>query len=309
LITGSNKQSELHEDLAPFKSWPEVQKAIADELIDSKKLQIFAEMVDAEGIPGIREMIDQLKLVKGSGEIRDMSEDDTQADVGDVAPGATGELGKGIKYIVTGSVVALSGNTYENKDAIKGTKRFKYNGVTKTWDAPFTSEENAFDVLNELSTALGLKKAEPGAADDGPIDVMITTVHQAKGLEWDYVMAWDDFWGPRVNKETGEVEMPEPTELKIAYVAVTRAKKKIDLGPLNWIDSFVKPEVPAAEEEVSAPTPEPTTEGEDGGGIEVPPAPTPTPAEGGDDNERIIKSVKQAVKDADDILEDYSDRS
>jgi ADP-ribose pyrophosphatase YjhB (NUDIX family)/DNA polymerase III epsilon subunit-like protein/predicted DNA-binding transcriptional regulator YafY len=308
LITGQNKPSQLHEDLAPFKSWSEVQKAIADELIDSKKLQIFADMVDAEGIPAIREMIDKLKLVKGSGEIRDMSEDDTQADVGDTAPGATGELGKGITYAVSGSYVSLSGNTYGNKDAIKETKRFKYNGVTKTWDAPFTSEADTFDLLNDLSTALGLKKAEPTEVDSGAIDVMITTVHQAKGLEWDYVTMWNDFWGPRVDKVTGEVIMPEPTELKIAYVAVTRAKKMVDLGPLDWIDSFVKPEVPAAEEEVSAPTPEPTTEGEDGGGIEVPPAPTPTPAEGGDDNERIIKSVKQAVKDADDILEDYSDR-
>jgi ADP-ribose pyrophosphatase YjhB (NUDIX family)/DNA polymerase III epsilon subunit-like protein/predicted DNA-binding transcriptional regulator YafY len=308
LITGNNKPSQLHEDLAPFKAWSEVKKAIEDDLIDSKKLKIFAEMVDADGIPAIREMIDQLRLVKGSGEISDMSEDDTQADVGDVAPGASGELGKGIKYTITDSAVALSGNTYENKDAIKGTKRFKYNGATKTWDAPFASEADTFELLNELSSALGLKKAETSAADDGKIDVMVTTVHQAKGLEWDYVTAWDDFWGPRVNKETGEVEMPEPTELKIAYVAVTRAKKQIDLGPLDWIDSFVKPEVPAAEEEVSVPTPEPTTEGEDGGGIEVPPAPTPTPAEGGDDNERIIKSVKQAVKDADDILEDYSDR-
>lgn len=308
LITGNNKPSQLHEDLAPFKAWSEVTKAIEDDLIDSKKLKIFAEMVDADGIPAIREMIDQLRLVKGSGEISDMSEDDTQADVGDVAPGASGELGKGIKYTITDSAVALSGNTYENKDAIKGTKRFKYNGATKTWDAPFVSEVDTFELLNELSSALGLKKAEPSAADDGKIDVMVTTVHQAKGLEWDYATMWDDFWGPRVNKETGEVEMPDPTELKIAYVAVTRAKKKVDLGPLDWIDSFVKPEVPAAEEEVSAPAPEPTTEGEDGGGIEVPPAPTPAPAEGGDDNERIIKSVKQAIKDADDILEDYSDR-
>ena len=310
LITGQNKPSQLHEDLAPFKSWSEVQKAIADELIDSKKLQIFADMVDAEGIPAIREMIDKLKLVKGSGEIRDMSEDDTQADVGDTAPGATGELGKGITYAVSGSYVSLSGNTYGNKDAIKETKRFKYNGVTKTWDAPFTSEADTFDLLNDLSTALGLKKAEPTEVDSGAIDVMITTVHQAKGLEWDYATMWNDFWGPRVDKVTGEVIMPEPTELKIAYVAVTRAKKMVDLGPLNWIDSFVKPEVPAAEEEeVSAPTPEPTTEGEGGGGVEEPPAPTPTPAEGGDNNEQIIKSVKQAVSDAEDILDDYADRS
>jgi ADP-ribose pyrophosphatase YjhB (NUDIX family)/DNA polymerase III epsilon subunit-like protein len=309
LITGQNKPSQLHEDLAPFKSWSEVQKAIADELIDSKKLQIFADMVDAEGIPAIREMIDKLKLVKGSGEIRDMSEDDTQADVGDTAPGATGELGKGITYAVSGSYVSLSGNTYGNKDAIKETKRFKYNGVTKTWDAPFTSEADTFDLLNDLSTALGLKKAEPTEVDSGAIDVMITTVHQAKGLEWDYVTMWNDFWGPRVDKVTGEVIMPEPTELKIAYVAVTRAKKMVDLGPLDWINSFVKPEVPTAEEEVSAPTPEPTAEGEGGGGIEVPPAPTPTPAEGGDNNEQIIKSVKQAVSDAEDILDDYADRS
>jgi len=307
LITGNNRPSKLHPDLAPFKTWAEVKKAIQDELVTSKKLETFVQMVDRDGIAGMREMIDKLKLVKGSGEIRDMSESDTQADVGDVSPGASGELGKGVKYTVTGAVVSLTGNTYANKEAIKSVGKFKYNPPTKSWDAPRTGDEDTFELLNQLSSALGLKPAGAAPEADGPIDVFVTTVHQAKGLEWDKVKIWDDFWGPRVNKATGDLEMPDPTEYKIAYVAVTRAKKKLEVGPLDWVNGFVKPDAPA-EEEVSVPTPEPTAEGEGGGGVEVPPAPTPTPAEGGDDNERIIKSVKSAVKAAEKTLDDYADR-
>lgn len=48
--------------------------------------------------------------------------------------------------------------------------------------------------------------------------VLLSTVHQAKGLEWDYVVLGDDF------------KVDTPDELNILYVALTRAKRAIDVS-------------------------------------------------------------------------------
>lgn len=68
-------------------------------------------------------------------------------------------------------------------------------------------------------------------------DVVISTAHRAKGREWDSVRIADDFKSLREMKEqrgeagnvTREMQVPE---LKLAYVAVTRARQKLDLSPL-----------------------------------------------------------------------------
>lgn len=320
LLSGGKgtKPKPMHPELAPFRTWEEVKKEAEDENSDaSKKLKLFVGLVETEGISGIRDLLDKLHLAKGTGEaLKSVDFSDTQV-------GAEGSLGKGVEYMVDENGIGIFGNTFENKSTI-AKNGFKWDKSKGQWRLETTNEETVSNALKKLSDSLTGGVA-PTADEAKPIDVFVTTVHQAKGLEWDKVMIWNDFWGPRVDKTTGEVEMPEPTEFKIAYVAVTRAKKQLDRGALNWVDSFVKnqtepvaveeptaPEAPQAPEAPEAPetpkVPTPSTEGEGGGGVEEPPAPAPAPSEGGDDNERIIKSVKQAVKDADSILEDYADR-
>jgi hypothetical protein len=61
-------------------------------------------------------------------------------------------------------------------------------------------------------------------------DVMVSTAHKAKGLEWDRVQVADDFAVP-VTPE-GEPAVPDPAELMLAYVTVTRAKRELDPGSL-----------------------------------------------------------------------------
>jgi hypothetical protein len=304
------KPKPMHAELAPFRTWAEVKKEAEDENSDaSNKLKLFVGLVETEGISGMRDLLDKLHLAKGTGEaLKSVDFSETQV-------GAEGSLGKGVEYMVDENGIGIFGNTFENKSTI-AKNGFKWDKSKGQWRLETTNEETIAKALEKLSNSLTGGVA-PTEAEAKPIDVFVTTVHQAKGLEWDKVLIWTDFWGPRVNKATGEVEMPDPVEFRIAYVAVTRAKKQLGRGALSWVDSFLKkPEEPVAVEEPTAPeapetptVPTPSTEGEGGGGVEEPPAPTPAPSEGGDDNERIIKSVKQAVKDADDTLEDYSDRS
>lgn len=68
--------------------------------------------------------------------------------------------------------------------------------------------------------------------------VMVSTVHVAKGLEWDRVRINDDFHAPGFVEDvrTGrQVRAPvEPEEGRLAYVAVTRAKWYLDPAGVEW---------------------------------------------------------------------------
>lgn len=60
--------------------------------------------------------------------------------------------------------------------------------------------------------------------------VMISTAHKSKGLEWNNVAIAGDFPGPE--GEDGDID---PSEAMLAYVAVTRAKQRLDNAGLAWI--------------------------------------------------------------------------
>lgn len=61
-------------------------------------------------------------------------------------------------------------------------------------------------------------------------DILITTAHKAKGLEWDTVQLGDDFNVEEIKSKSTEVNMPHTPqynkeELRLFYVAITRTKK------------------------------------------------------------------------------------
>lgn len=66
-------------------------------------------------------------------------------------------------------------------------------------------------------------------------NLVVCTAHKSKGREWDNVLIGDDFEGPE------EGEQPDRAELMLAYVAVTRAKRRLDVGSLAWINDFAPP--------------------------------------------------------------------
>ncbi|WP_328384361.1 AAA family ATPase (plasmid) [Micromonospora zamorensis] len=69
-------------------------------------------------------------------------------------------------------------------------------------------------------------------------DLTVSTVHKSKGLEWDRVRIAND--GPRPDEDlaTGKITLPDPEKLRQAYVALTRARRSIDLGSLAWIQEY-----------------------------------------------------------------------
>ncbi|SOD91549.1 UvrD-helicase domain-containing protein [Streptomyces sp. Ag109_G2-15] len=72
--------------------------------------------------------------------------------------------------------------------------------------------------------------------------ITISTAHKAKGREWPCVLIADDFARPKQHQQPGEpsdpATAPEPiddAEARLAYVAVTRTRQRLDLGGLSWI--------------------------------------------------------------------------
>lgn len=64
-------------------------------------------------------------------------------------------------------------------------------------------------------------------------DVIVSTAHKAKGREWDAVNLADDF---EVEDAT---DWPEPAELRLLYVAVTRARRHIDITNTGLIAKMI----------------------------------------------------------------------
>ncbi|MGW4881802.1 UvrD-helicase domain-containing protein [Streptomyces sp. NPDC004262] len=77
-------------------------------------------------------------------------------------------------------------------------------------------------------------------APEHQAEVTVSTAHKAKGREWARVKIADDFTPPKdtdQHDDTGRA-VPGPiddSEARLAYVAVTRARCRLDIGGLSWI--------------------------------------------------------------------------
>jgi superfamily I DNA/RNA helicase len=72
-------------------------------------------------------------------------------------------------------------------------------------------------------------------------EVTVSTAHKAKGREWARVKIADDFTPPPQDSDQQDDAgrpLPRPiddAEARLAYVAVTRTRHRLDLGGLSWI--------------------------------------------------------------------------
>lgn len=188
----------MHEDLEPFRTWAEVVKEAGKG--DDPKIAMLERMVRERGLDNLDHIVQQ--LVEPGGGLTGVSFD---------------ELDQGL---------AISGNTFPIKDKIKAAG-FRWTTLPsgdKRWVAVGAPDQRE-------ATLARLRESVDGRKPD----VTVSTAHKAKGLEWGRVRIGDDFRGPQQNKETGELVMPSPEELRLAYVAVTRAETQLDPGSLSWV--------------------------------------------------------------------------
>ncbi|MFG2778168.1 UvrD-helicase domain-containing protein [Streptomyces prunicolor] len=93
-------------------------------------------------------------------------------------------------------------------------------------------DEHGVDVILDAVDRLSV---EQGA------EIVVSTAHKAKGREWVSVRIGEDFTEPVDQDESDENGDPLPgdiddAEARLAYVAVTRARHRLDIGGLGWIN-------------------------------------------------------------------------
>ena len=106
-------------------------------------------------------------------------------------------------------------------------KRFKTYNAFKNY-AYATTDKELLSLIHLVKKYGGripdlmadLKKL---TVDERVADVVLTTAHKAKGLEWDYVMLANDF--TPCHDEENHIVRPKDDEANIIYVAMTRAKQ------------------------------------------------------------------------------------
>ncbi|WP_406298085.1 UvrD-helicase domain-containing protein [Embleya sp. NBC_00888] len=94
-------------------------------------------------------------------------------------------------------------------------------------------------VLVDLVAAHGpdrILAAVDQLVEEDRAELVVSTAHKSKGREWDAVRIHADFRPPKPDVATGMVVLRRE-EARLAYVAVTRARRRLDCTALAWRDT------------------------------------------------------------------------
>ncbi|MER6616282.1 UvrD-helicase domain-containing protein [Streptomyces xantholiticus] len=139
---------------------------------------------------------------------------------------------------------------------------FGWDGVSKRWGYPppkkgnHVPEQERGRVLEKVEQYIADRYTAPASGNGGqivdqaaPHDLLVSTAHKAKGLESERVRIAGDFRGPKETPEGGIDwdTIPGDEELRLAYVAVTRATDVLDTGSLGWVFDVTRGDDPMEE--------------------------------------------------------------
>lgn len=229
----------MHEDFDAFNSWNEVVAEINSTgnqtlknyqgLFDS--LEINGEM----GLPALynlKDLVNTIREPSNESEMVDMFRKDGELILKDRA-----KIGK----FQNSPIEKLSLEMAKRNGAKAKYEKGKYHEYVQALEEQggLKSRGWAYDPKQDHWKFLGddIDAEEKQMKYDlfGLGDVTISTAHKSKGLEWDRVRISDDFSKPEIDENTGEEVFPSDEELMLSYVAVTRAKKELDPGGLDWV--------------------------------------------------------------------------
>lgn len=86
-----------------------------------------------------------------------------------------------------------------------------------------------------------IRKLNETAHDERAADVVIATAHKAKGREWETVSLIDDFLPPQPGQDPDAPPTFDPAEIRLFYVALTRAKIAVEVSPIALSHFGIKP--------------------------------------------------------------------
>ena len=233
------KPKRVHADLVEFDNWAEWKESV--EKGENKKTKALYDIIVQNSIQTVRDILKRVNVARGEEADLKPASGFKKITLDQAEEGSKGSIGEGINYEVKDNAIRLSGNgTFKGKDLIK-SQGFRWDVTGKQWYKEVDDDLDRQKAINDLRRVVGGFAPDEGEGEEGP-QVLVTTAHKSKGLQWNNVRIFDDFWGPRTNKKTGELEMPADEELRLAYVALTRAQKKLDPGTLSWIYEYTDEE-------------------------------------------------------------------
>lgn len=100
-------------------------------------------------------------------------------------------------------------------------------------------EDGSLEVLVKLIDEHGpdrIVAAADGLVSEQQAELVVSTAHRSKGREWPAVRIHGDFRAPKADPATGLVVLPRE-EARLAYVAVTRARERLDDTALAWVST------------------------------------------------------------------------
>lgn len=198
-----------------------------------------------------------------------------------------GAMAEVLHHLESGRQVAMAGGgaalrslavAAQDLKAGKGTRHPELF-LFKTWgelqdyaeNDPAGADLQAWvDLVDELGTDAVLRAVDRLSSEEAG-DITVSTVHKAKGREWAAVRIGEDFTEP----EPDALGMPGPisrSEARLAYVAITRARHRLDIGGLAWFNSHPQANAtPRIAPKPTNPTP-PSAPGSDNPWDQLPPS-------------------------------------
>jgi superfamily I DNA/RNA helicase len=143
--------------------------------------------------------------------------------------------GSEVKRLVAGCEHLQAGRESDHPELIGFGNWTELRDFTESQDC----DNPTLRTMVRLSSKYGiseLKKTIDSCVDEKDARVITSTAHKSKGRQWDQVRIGSDFSEKALALE--EVKIPgkdgknRKADLRLCYVAVTRARKVLDLGPL-----------------------------------------------------------------------------
>ncbi|MEY9837405.1 UvrD-helicase domain-containing protein [Streptacidiphilus sp. EB103A] len=161
-----------------------------------------------------------------------------------------GAMGIVLEQLAAGRKVALVGGSSEIKrlawaaEALQGGRPTDHPELLafSSWDMvrQYAEEEDgSLRVLVKLIDDYGTEDiiaAADSLASEQQAELVVSTAHRSKGREWPSVKIHGDFRAPKPDPKTGLIILRRE-EARLAYVAVTRARERLDNSALAWIDT------------------------------------------------------------------------